>query len=67
MLIDENGVEYAEIEVAPAIPAEKRKMFKEELRQELENIDIEINMEQAIIEKLKAKKQLLKSELNLFK
>lgn len=65
--IDENGQEFAEVEVAPAQPAVKRKMMKEELKQEIDNLDSEIEMYNASIDKLKAKKQLLKSELNSFR
>ena len=66
-IITENGQEFAEIEVTPAQPAVKRKMLKEELKQEIDNIDREIEMFQVAIDKLKSKKQSLKAEFNLFK
>lgn len=63
-IITENGVEV--LETTETITT-TRKQKKEELKQDIENYDVLIEMLQAELDATKEKKRIAKDKLNLFK
>jgi len=63
-IITEDGVEV--LEITETITT-TRKIQKEELKQDIENYDVLIEMLQAELDATKEKKRIAKDKLNLFK